>query len=502
MKLKNVLLTLGLALGAGAAVGAGAAKMASNNVIDASASKGTNSHVVFVAVYNDTLANYPGYTIKVNANGGGCGWDTVVADNLNDTTTYPGYTVFYGSFSESDNTNHYIYDLQFQIYQGDSYREQHAPLYQHGAPASDYENKVYFYADNKQEGQELGGSWASGYTLPNRTVTKLAVEFVAGAAQSPADWNLGSDEVLYGTTYQVPSGVAKDLEHFVGWYTDTACTVAYTATVIHDDMTLYAKYTKLDSYFYWSQKDSGDITHIYLFGDYQPLAWPGFALADYKVSDGGTLQLNKDYGSLYKIPVPSTGSISYILNNNNNIKSSQDGQPVERGKVLFSKYSHTDNGIHWYNANFSNTSYCVAADFLIEFESYRLAVPSSSGIAQYSVCGLKPSDAASLWTKYDNLQTTDATARGFIDNSLVYTYVGKYDGEHTPSNDNQFMSAIMTQVYKIALLDEEFAQTHQVSFVSPIIDIQDNSIVIVSIVAMAAIASAAGFFFVRRKNEQ
>jgi|GEM_PF-5910313 len=486
MKLKNVFVTLGLSLALG--TGAGIASIITNNekLAELSAAGGTmTAHTVYVAIYNNILASYTAPSVKINSNTGGSGWKQETAVNLNDTTTYSGYTVFSGHYYEDWGG---MDALQFQILDGGVWKEQHQPI---GSwDTSSYEGKVYFYADNAVDSK--GGTWDDSYSpvtpIVYHTITKSAVEFINGVAQSPADWSLGTDEVIDGASYPVPAGVTKNLEHFVGWYTDAACTSEYEETEIEDDLTLYAKYEQLslDSYFYWTEKDSSDLIEgsVHFWGEYQA----DVTIEDCLVSE--VLNL-KGEGHLYKIPVPSSGNIECILIHG--IYQTWNIESITRGAVYYTWYDKTQDNKAYYNY-VASSDMGLAADFVVEFENYREAVSETSSIKQYSICGITPANAAYIYGKYEEL---DSGVKSDVDASYTYTYVGK----DTTVEDNILFSRIMPEIYTIALKDATFAQTHHAISISPNFINADNSALVIAVTAFVAILATGGFFFLRRRKE-
>lgn len=79
-----------------------------------------------------------------------------------------------------------------------------------------------------------------------------------------------TESVAGGTTYAVPDSIYKSGYTFGGWYTNTACTTAYTASAVNANLNLYAKYTTGGS-------SSGSITI-----DLRDSGWAG-ASANYAV---------------------------------------------------------------------------------------------------------------------------------------------------------------------------------------------------------------------------
>ena len=432
MKLKNLFVTLGasLALGVGALAGAFAGEAKEVKATGGS----ETTHSFYIAVDTTKLGELSSPVVHVNIkmDTGDDTWRDRVASDLGDIETYSGYRTFAGTYSELWN-GYKVF--QIQLYDGTTFEEQ-VEIYNGTWGTDDYTNKIYFYGGTK------GGTWETGYSpsLTQHTVTKLAVEFVDGVSQGAADWDLGSDSVYDGVVYPVPGGVTKNLEHFVGWFSDLACTVEYTASAITADKTLYAKYERLsvDSYFYWTDKDSTDLTNIYFFGEYAPVAWPGDSLADFKVSE--VVNFHGE-GSLYKIPVPSSGSFQFVMNNNNNVKTG-DTSVVDKS-FLYTFFNNEDSGIYWYGTSW-NANSAAAAEVVSAIEYKRNEVTASGDIKDYSICGISADDAADLWEAYYDL-TEDQ--QGLVDSSFTYTYKG--DG--SDDEDNIYFYDIVRELRDLAV---------------------------------------------------
>jgi len=79
--------------------------------------------------------------------------------------------------------------------------------------------------------------YAKWTQITQYTVSKYAV--VDGVNQGLID----SEQVEEGTSYSVPEKVYRPNCSFIGWYTDSACTSAYSGSTINANLDLYAKYT-------------------------------------------------------------------------------------------------------------------------------------------------------------------------------------------------------------------------------------------------------------------
>ena len=495
MKLKKIFVTLGLSLAVGMGVSAGLCAVGS----EAKETNAATSTTVYCALDVNSIVtdlSISNLVVKCNVNykGDGDDWYAHPMSDIGDGTSYPGKRVYTVTFDDKYNG---LGCIQFQVLDGDTWKTQYQVFgTKQWTNPSTYNGKlVELYWSNSSL---TGGSWVDYTpTVSKWTVTKMAVEFINGVALEPADWNLGNDEVYDGVSHSIPGATYKNLEHFVGWYTDAACSTIYSGTAsVSSDFTIYAKYERLtlDSYFYWIDKESGDLAngYVYFWGEYQTgMGTDGVSIASCKVSDVLSLQ---GEGHLYKIPVPSSGNISCLLHTSDDNVKTFDITNIVRGAVYYTSYHDQGGDGKYYYEPSPSADEGLAADFLIEFETYRNAVAASSSIKQYSICGISPSDAAKLYVKYENL---DENVKAHVDASYTYTYAGK----DTTDEDNILFSRIMPEIYNIALKDATFAQTHHAINISPIFINADNSSLIISIAALTAILATGGFFFLRRRKE-
>ena len=111
----------------------------------------------------------------------------------------------------------------------------------------------YVIKASKTIGDYGDKSYGVYFELGTCIVTKYAV--VNGTKESTA---MGTDNVTTGNTYSVPGKVYRANYECAGWYTNVACTTAYSATAIRSDTTIYAKYT---SHAAWTGTIYVDLLH-------------------------------------------------------------------------------------------------------------------------------------------------------------------------------------------------------------------------------------------------
>lgn len=400
-------------------------------VVDAADSV-EETHRLYVAINTSTVesASYTEFNLRVNSNiGDGGTWRQTTMTPTTDTTTYSGKTVFVGTYTEKYGG---VDALQIQIYDGDDWKEQVVVVNEWDP--TDRTNQLFKYEESE---------WVAGYEPPTPltfyTVRKLAVEFVDGVAGEPQDWSLGTDNPLGGSTYAIPAAIRKNYERFDGWFTDPACTAPFVGEPVNYSFVIYAKYTRLteDSYFYWTSKDSTDMTNIYFFEEYSPVAWPGAALSTYKVSE--TLSFHNQ-GALYRIPVPSSGVIKAVINNGDGGDSKTIDMSITAGSFYYTYKDHESDGINYYGYA-GNADAAEAADLVCDVETARNAVTKDGGaVADYSICGIDPAVAGDL---YDTYYDMSSDVKSYVDDSNVTTYTDK---DPSKGEGTIYYSAIMAQL--------------------------------------------------------
>lgn len=466
MKVKNLFITFGLslALGVVAAVGAGQkaekveAARATELYIDASGSHwvtgwSTSLSEIKVKVWIDGTGNDQYPTMSTVSLGG---------------KSYRKFTL-----PSSNYDGGYVY-----AYNEDSAQNKSSNF----SIPSDGKNLIVVTGGTNNTGPSV--SWSTLDVGTTYTVTKYGVYDGVLDDEHP----IGSDTVGSGDTYAVPSRENKTGYHFVGWYTTSACTVAYTAKAITENTSVYAKYTSLskDSYIYYIT-DSSEATPNMIH------TWGGdmeYANKDVTITGitgaaevhGVTRFRNTDY-LIYKIPFSSeSGDTSFKFHYNN-----WQTQSSEKTLVAGNAYQWEDGGIAT-----NEVAGGDALDFILALEAKRNAVTASGSIKAYSVCGISAEDSATLCTTYNELS---ATARGYVDTSYTYTY----KRDDSSKNDNVSFYDIMEQLAKQAGV---VALTgHSASRLVPMSSTGSNNAgVIIAIVASFALITVVGCILIKRKH--
>ena len=240
MKLNKILVTVGLSLAVGMGVGAGLS-MASEK--QAKETNAATSETTFYVDVRDSMWGYANIG-SVQIHMWGSAYNDVYmysAETGLSTVTVGG--VNYVSFSIAS----YPGIAGMDVYCWDRKNE--------GNITS------WTTFDSFSAGQNLivvgnnGGNWNARQPVTlgkldvgtSYTVTKMAVEFVNGEAQTPADWGLGHDTVTSGNSHSVPANVYKEYEDFGGWFTDPSCDEDYEyegTNSVSANFTIYAKFTR------------------------------------------------------------------------------------------------------------------------------------------------------------------------------------------------------------------------------------------------------------------
>ena len=467
--LKNIFFSLVavLSLGATFSIAAYGVNKSQEAVVETSAATYTT---VYCAIDTTTLKSY---SMKLNINRKGDGNDWATYDMTDLATTYDSKKVFSVSFTD-------LYDglgcIQFQLLDGSTWKEQDE-VFTSWTWASEYNNKLHVYK---------GTGWVNYNPPTSHTVTKRAV--VDGTLKADSgEWSLGTDNVPHNASYAYPSDINKNGYYFDGWYTNEACTTSYTARNISDALTIYAKYTSWTDYIYYIGGSSPVFTNIYVFKDSSAYgtSWAGDPLssASYVSEVHGVLHFEGTDQPIYKINVPTKTGFKIILNNGS--AQTYDITPTAGAGYYFwlndgeSKYSYSTN----MNAG-------AALDLLLRAESIRNSVTASGKIKDYSICGISPTDAASLYNEYYDLV---ADAKHMVDTTTAYTYVST-----TSSKDDISYADIMAQLHEIAVQGKVAVKGANTSIV--MFGVSDSNSTFIIIIAIVSLTVLGGYFFIRRRK--
>ena len=334
-------------------------------------------------------------------------------------------------------------------------------------------------------------NYGSDVTIHKNTVTSYTVTKHAVLDGVLETGNIGTDIVPSTDTYAVPSSIHRAGYHFGGWYTNQACTTAYTAGTLTANLDLYAKYTSLvdDTYIYYVTGSTSTTTnYVYTFGgDDQFGDWPGTKITDVPGVQEvhGVMSFQGTSQNIYKIPYATAASDTGII-----IHTNSGSQTVNMSLVSHSAYWFiTDSSLEDYH----NDDAGAALDLLLNVEAKRNAVTASGNIAAYSICGISAADAASLYNTYYALSETIKTT--YVDNSTTYTY----DGADKENQTNVSFADIMQQLKAIALKGN---QTVLGSSKSVLVNNTHSTAVIIILVVVISASAVGTFFLLRKKKEQ
>ncbi len=460
MKLKHIMTTLGLALVLG--VGAGAGLASKQQVKEAKAASGDLTSV----------------TLKGSFDGWGDGIAFVKQENGDYTLTHSldlnvQFKVLVKGESQEDKWVGHNWSISADNIDYDYIGNDGENFKVTSAQSFVFTVKSTFYTNY---GADVTIKKNTAVTV---TVTKYAV--LDGVLQAEA---IGSDVEEKDAVYAVPDGIHRAGYHFVGWYTNEACTDAYTAGALAANLNLYAKYTSLvaDSYIYYVTGSEADTTnYIYTFGvDEQFGAWPGKAItAVAGVEDvHGVLAFQGTQQKVYKIPVTSTADTHVILHTNS---GTQTPNMTLTAGVAYWLSDEAD----------ANAKAGLALDLLLKVEAARNAVVASEGILAYSVCGIAPAKAAELYNEYYALEDKDV----YVDSTTTWTYNGSYSNP-APEEAQISYYDIMQQLKAIAV---KGGQTVSGAKVNTTVNSNNSMIIIVLVSSMSLIAISALFIIRRRR---
>ena len=237
--------------------------------------------------------------------------------------------------------------------------------------------------------------------------------------------------------------------------------------------------------YYVTGEETTTANNVYTFGGTKQFGvWPGTPITSVpgvrEITSNGVLHFNGDRGvRIYRIPVKMgyNGDTKIIINYNG---SAQSTTKVIRAGAGF--YWDTD----------ASYDYGFALGLLDRIEEARNSVTAAGDIKDFSVCGISSSDATDFVNDYNDLSET---ARGYINNSSIYTYKRNGDAGQEMVGYRYVMEELSEKA-NIALVDA--------SRINPIFFANANSnTVIIVVVTFSLVAIAAlGVCLVIKKKHQ
>jgi|GEM_PF-2086305 uncharacterized repeat protein (TIGR02543 family) len=320
-------------------------------------------------------------------------------------------------------------------------------------------------------------AWVSctGLTV---TYTISEYEVVDGVLNSTA---IATQKAKSDTSF-TPTDIAKTGYTLNGWYTDSACSSAYTATTWNANGSLYAKYTTAPRYDVYFAASGWTNTYVYVYGNGEYYgAWPGT-----KVTAATTGVNFLGQGGLYKLSVPTDNtSMNIIFNNGDNpgVAGSTKTNDLKLTLNTSSFYSLSDA-----TAATGDTDKAAMAKVVFDINAARVAVTASGSILAGSYCGISKATATSLLAEYDGL---DDAAKAYMayHNMTDYTYNYSDTSAHV---DVEF-SAIIAQLRLIA------ASGSGASYVT---STTDTNAWIFGAIAVSGLAVAGLFLTLNRKRKE
>ena len=256
------------------------------------------------------------------------------------------------------------------------------------------------------------------------------------------------------------------------------------------------KHSLVETYVYYlSEANFGEgntPNYVYTYGVSEQFgSFPGTLISSVatEVTGRGVLRYGGAYGEyndqsqyIYKIPVKIgyPGGDTHIM-----FKSGTDDSQSSEFEI------QAGNAYKWSSSNANDGA---AIDFLVKAEAKRNAVVASEGVWAYSVCGISKGDAASLWNEYDAL--IDAV-KSKVDSAEVYTYQKTaFDAGDDKLNGLVSYADVMDELARIG-------QVGIYSSPSPMIErsISDsNTMTIVVLITAVAAVSLIGVLIIIRKR--
>jgi hypothetical protein len=298
-------------------------------------------------------------------------------------------------------------------------------------------------------------------------------EVVDGVLNSTA---IATEKATAGVNF-TPTDIAKSGYALNGWYTDSACTNAYTAKAWTAAGNLYAKYSTKVAYDVYFTASGWSNCYVYTYGGNPKEvfgAWPGT-----KVTAATTGVNFMGLGGLYKVTIPATCTDNMIIFNNNS--GTQTGNlSLATGKTaLFTSSDGSGTG---------DLDRAYAAKVVFDINAARVSVTAGGSILAGSYCGVSKATATSLLQEYDALNDT-AKAYVAYHNNTDYTY--NYSNPSGDKVDVEF-SAIIAQLRLIAA-------GSGANYIAPTVD---TNAWIFGAIAVSGLAVGGLFLALNRKRKE
>lgn len=487
MKLKNLFITLGLTLALGLGVGASLGHKEAKQV------KASTETTVYYAIADGDVGSY---TVKVNARlqGAESGddehvkWASAVMTDTGED--YNSKSVYSGTFTADYDG---VYKLQFQLYDGDTWKSQVAPIDGTWTNVSVFNGKLW----------EKGGSeWVDYEPVPTYTVS------ISGGAQRELTDNhdgqfklevhgaMADRELVFyedgvemdditvkpgsGTSYNNVRMVAGVLTTITGGNFDiylnpTAKNVWVTGRAFdpENDYTLYFgcdDYTEVWAYSYCTT------------GEYRSLGeWPGTRLSNVEM-------VNFNGHGLFKVTMSSEWVDDKIIFVN--WDSSKEGDARKIGQL---DAMDLVAGVKYYvDGSAASAKLGAAAAFVDKVNQKRNAVAAHDDIQAYSICGISQGDAQALVSEYQAI--ADADIKSAIDAATVYTYNG--GDKEGGAEVNYTFAEVMVELARLAGGAGGGSATLSETKVN-----NNHATLIIVIISATALVAVGGFFLLRKKRE-
>ena len=218
------------------------------------------------------------------------------------------------------------------------------------------------------------------------------------------------------------------------------------------------------------------------YGDFDD--WPGAMIRDNSTNVTGVMQFQGNSHQIYKISFsrPLTG-LKFAYSSNG-----KDADSESPNKTF------TNGAAYWWNDTVGNVDAGLALDLLVKTEAARNAVSAwGTHELNYSICGIAPATAASLYNEYYHL--SDSVKTTYISSSRTYTYTAD-DGS---TEGIVGFSDIFAQLKKIAV--DGGQSVDGASIIAPASYEETNTALVISIAAVSSILAMGTVFFVRKRKD-
>lgn len=237
----------------------------------------------------------------------------------------------------------------------------------------------------------------------------------------------------------------------------------------------------VDYIYYVTASSDETVDYIYGYGGGNEFStWPGKQIKTVgtDVTNSAILKFQGNDIRVYKICLLPSITSTFVINNNGSSKTAD--------------LTTTSGAAYWWTDG-ANVDAGAALDLLVDTENTRNAVTASGSIKSYSICGIAPSKARSLYNTYYSFSAKET----YIDSSKTYTYL---DETGTDEGLVSFYDIFM-ELKQIAVSAGLSVSGTSTGLIGQVTSTDISSIITITVITTVAIAGCGAYFFFRKKRE-